>query len=240
MRLKVILIALVVTLLLSIFTPSAFAAVYGVVTTSIKDGIVNLRSEPNSDNDSNIIAKINNGAKVEILSLGIGWHKVKRIGDGSEGYIRDRYLVLTDEPLLKDTNFVINLDDEAIVTIGEVYSVTGVSVNLRAGPGVTYDTVSSVKLETGLIMLEKGTSWSLVQVLDKSIKGYISSRYIKQGIWGKTTGNVNLRSLPGAEYRIKREIAVDTVLTVLKLGPEYSAVKIDGVTGWVSNKYLKY
>jgi uncharacterized protein YgiM (DUF1202 family) len=89
-------------------------------------------------------------------------------------------------------------------------------------------------------MLEKGSSWSKVQVLGQKTTGYISTQYIRHGIWGKTTGNVNLRSLPGAEYRIKREIANDTALTILELGPEYSAVRIDNVTGWVSNKYLKY
>ena len=228
---KVILVALAVTLVLSILAPNAFASAAGVVKTPIPDGIVNLRSEPNSDNDFNIIAKVPNGTKIEILSLGSGWHKVKLVKDGKVGYMRDRYIALSDEPLN---------NGEAIVKTGDVYYVTGASVHLRTGPGLSYDSPTSLIFETRLIMLEYGTSWSKVQVMGQKTTGYISTNYIKQGIWGKTTGTVNLRSLPSLDSRIKREIANDTALTIMVLGPEFSAVIIDNLKGWVSNKYLKH
>ena len=235
---KVILVALAVTLCLSIFTPIAFAAVYGVVDTHNPDGVVNLRSEPYFDDDYNVIAKVRDGTKIEILELGEGWHKVKLVTNGTIGYMRDRYVRLIDETTSDDSNRPIV--NEAIVKIGDVYHVSGESVNLRTGPGMSYNVIVVEKHNDKLMMLKWGKIWSRVQILGQKTTGYIKTAYITQGIKAKTTGNVNMRSKPGTEFRVIREIAEGTTLTIMKLGTKFSAVIINNAKGWVSTKFLDY
>jgi uncharacterized protein YgiM (DUF1202 family) len=61
----------------------------GTVTVNSKAGYANLRSEP-STHSGQVLAKVNQGTKLEVISRAGGWTQVKS-GDKT-GYINDKLL----------------------------------------------------------------------------------------------------------------------------------------------------
>ena len=78
------------------FDPKAMAvAGYKALGISVASGYVNIRKEPNKDNDNNIIGKLPKGAVADILESSNGWYKIK---SGSiTGFVNAEYIKTGEE-----------------------------------------------------------------------------------------------------------------------------------------------
>ncbi|MBQ3423628.1 MAG: SH3 domain-containing protein [Clostridia bacterium] len=131
---------------------------------------------------------------------------------------------------------------------------TSGSVNLRRGPGLDYDSITTIEAGTTLSWDrtekdERGVAWYHVSYGGK--KGWVSSKYVGKGSGGAsqdnrvtTTGSVNLRYGPGLDYADIRAIGEGVTLTWDRTerderGVLWYRVRYNGDRGWISSRYAK-
>lgn len=139
---------------------------------------------------------------------------------------------------------VASLAEEQVTTTGSVY--------LRKGPGLSYKSICTIGEGTRLTYDrsekdDRGVAW--YRVTYNGRQGWVSSTYAKPGGAStddkvKTTGNVHLRSGPGAEYASRAIIDAGTTLVCDKTekdseGTAWYRVSYRGKTGWISSRYAK-
>jgi uncharacterized protein YgiM (DUF1202 family) len=234
---------LVVALALALCVPAAsgLAATWigrgSVLYVDSNGSNVNLRSAPSYD--APIIASYAPGTAVTLLQGGRSWHKVSV--NYCIGYMDAQYLsVSKPEP-------------KPVVTPkpGSAYAyvkTNGSRLNLRATPSRASAILGQFVPGTPVIIYEKIGSWYRVNIGGKN--GYVMSQYISSA-YGEPTDNylrvfnpnggsyVNLRRGAGYNFRVVQKVPVNVLVTVLERGGEWTKVKYDGTTGYMSSYFLK-
>lgn len=123
----------------------------------INGNSVNFRAEPSTD--AEVIAKLDKGTEVNLLSTEDGWCKIEY--DGQTGYVSADY---------------VSVDGIAVQNARGI--VTGSRVNVRSGSST--DTEVVTKLSAGKIvdLLELKDGWYKIRTGD--VEGFISSDYIRE------------------------------------------------------------
>ena len=217
--------------LLLLSSVSALADTYATV----QGGNLNLRQKATTG--SKVLGQYPTGTWVTVLEEGDTWTKVKV--SGKTGYMKSKYLSHAS----KNTMYV--------------RTNTGVGLNLRSGPSINADIITSFRPGTAVTVLKKGGGWYYVSVA--GLKGYMGSQYLSTSA-GKTTpsnssssnrsyeshlynpngGNiVNFRTGPGLNQSIIAAYPVGTSVTVLSREDNWCRVMINGQTGYVSAYFLK-
>ncbi len=140
--------------------------------------------------------------------------------------------------------------------IGPGMAVVSVSrLTLRAGPGVGYAVAAILNGGDVLTLVGRNTngSWAKVQTID-GLEGWVSTRYIT--IAGSasdlpilasvepaatvTTGTLNVRSGPGANYDVITTANYGTVVNLLGRNGNASwvQIRVNGQVGWVDASYI--
>ncbi len=139
--------------------------------------------------------------------------------------------------------------------------VTGSVVNLRSGPGTSYDKLGSVTKDTQLVWLSTGDGWYQVKT-SSGQKAWISATYselVSVADPGSSTpqtpssstpsgsaktalvntNSSNVRSGPSTSYSSLTKLSAGTEVTVLYFSDGWYQVRLaDGTEGWISASLL--
>ena len=145
-----------VLLLGAMITPAL--AVSGTVNT--EGSTLRVRSQ--ADTTGEILTQLSHGTTVEVLtSVENGWYQISV--DGTKGYVSGDYLVVNEAEAAS-----LPVEAEPVYV-----QVTTSVLNVRSGPGTSYDKVGSVR--SGQIL--KATAENGWYKIDS---GYISAEYVKE------------------------------------------------------------
>lgn len=121
--------------------------------------------------------------------------------------------------------------------------VTGGSLNLREEASLESKVLGQYPNGTWMIVLEKGETWSKVQVGQKT--GFVMSKYLTDSTKEATlyvrtnTGiGLNLRNAPSLEGDILTSYKPGTKVTVLARGNGWHKVSVNDEVGYMASRYL--
>ena len=187
-------------------------------TVTAQDGL-RLRAESNTS--SKILATLAKGSTVEVLeAVGDEWYHVS--ANGQTGYAASAYLSLTEQA--------------AEQTATQLGVVTAATLNVRSGPGTTYDKVATLTSGTQVTILGEENGWYKID------SGYVSCDYVSldlnaaaaRKVGMVSTSSLNVRSGPGTSYSKVATLTAGAEVTIL--GEENGWYKID--SGYVSADYI--
>ena len=125
----------------------------------------------------------------------------------------------------------------------EYAAVKGGGLNLRQTASLDAKVLGQFWTGTWVEILEKGDTWHKVNVGGKT--GYMMAKYLDMDVSGATlyvrtnTGiGLNLRNGPSMDAGILTSFPIDTPVTVIQKGDGWHKVKVDGIEGYMSSKYL--
>lgn len=200
---------------------------------TVKGGGLNLRKTASLE--ARVLGQYPTGTWIEILEKGDEWSKVKV--NGKNGFMMSKYLSA-------------NTGSSTMY----VRTNTGIGLNLRKGPSMDAEIITSYPIGTAVSVMKKGSGWYQVQVGENT--GYMSSKFLsasKAPSYTKPVDTpytaklkninggsiVNFRLYPGMKTKVLDELKVGTEVTVLEEGVNWSKVQLsDGRTGYVSTYFL--
>ena len=197
-------------------------------------GALNLRETASLD--AKVLGQYPTGTLVEIREKGNEWSKVTV--NGKTGYMMTRYLSQSE----KNVSATVRTN-------------TGIGLNLREEPSLSGLILTSYKPGTQVTVLQKGHTWSRVQVDGKV--GFMSTAYLNFG--GSSSGNqgthvgkvavvnnpkatqvLNLRETASLDARVLSYYRNGAKVTILSNnGTWYKVKTADGKVGYMMAKYLK-
>ncbi len=131
----------------------------------IGEDVVNVRYGPGTDQD--VKFKLSRGAKVSVIDLSGHWCKI-RDADGQIGWVAG--WVMNFKGPGEDPTVVEGSQEVPVRTAW----VARPEVNVRSGPGTSYDEIAEATLGTEVIILDKEGDWYRV-ALDNGTTGYMAS-----------------------------------------------------------------
>lgn len=151
------------------------------VTGTVNSGNTTLRVRSEASTSSEVLAKLEHGSKVEVLSTAEnGWYQISF--DELTGYVSSEYLVVDDA--LDAVNAVAAVAptaasaepaapaEPAAAAQPQYGKVTASSLNIRSGAGTGYDKVGSLKAGKVVEILGQSDGWYQIE------SGYISAEYV--------------------------------------------------------------
>lgn len=218
------------------------------VNIRVKAGHSDINVRESRSTSSKIITTIKDSSVV-VLSVeryGDGWHKIV-LENGTVGY------VLFNSSYFEEINDITNCQEKVIST--------GTDVNLRAGPGTSHLSLTTIAYGQEMTRIDNsgrynidGKIWDRVKLSDGR-QGFIAREYLKLvsevdnvftvraegGLFLRTspTGN-NIRLLPDGSTVTRTEIG--TELIAANNGTKYYWDKVttpDGAVGYVARAYLR-
>ena len=198
-------------------------------------GALNLRETASLN--AKVLGQYPTGTLVEIREKGNEWSKVTV--NGKTGYMMTRYLSQSE----KNVSATVRTN-------------TGIGLNLREEPSLSGLILTSYKPGTQVTVLQKGHTWSRVQVDGKV--GFMSTAYLNFG-GGSSSGNqgthvgkvavvnnpkatqvLNLRETASLDARVLSYYRNGAKVTILSNnGTWYKVKTADGKVGYMMSKYLK-
>ena len=188
---------------------------------------VNIRSGPSTS--TRIVGGLYRGQTVTAISTSAGWTKI-RFGGGT-AYIASRYL----------TKGRVAASSSASGT-----RVTTTNVNLRKGPGLSYDILRVVPDNTRVTLTGRSAR-GFVEVRVSDRRGWISSQYLSRSGSGLpaitgtrvATAKLLIRTSSGSDYRVVAEVRKGTRLSVTGATQNGRAQIIyRQAIRWVTARYL--
>ena len=120
------------------------------------------------------------------------------------------------------------------------YRTTASVLNLRAGAGTDYAVVGKLKRGTGVTILASSGNWRRVKTYKGKI-GWVSATYLAPKCTAKVTASsLNVRKGPGVGTAILGSFKRGTKVSVLYTSGNWAYVNAKGLTGYVSQNYLKF
>lgn len=242
---------LLVLCLLMLVTVSALAE--GTIRYIVsEDGkTVNIRSGPGTK--YHVVTRVKSGTQVEAEEANDGWCEVTY--QGKKGYVKADFVTSKapaatakpDEPAGNST---------VVGTLAYVTSPNGKSVNLRSGPGKTYDEVGEAQVGKDVTVLKKGSTWSRIRVDGREC--YIMTRFLsttKPSITPAPTENapqkaetayvfssngapVRVRKGAGTSYSVVGEVAYGTKVQVDGVKGKWSHISYETGSGYIMTSFL--
>ena len=162
---------LLVLCLLMLVTVSALAE--GTIRYIVsEDGkTVNIRSGPGTK--YHVVTRVKSGTQVEAEEANDGWCEVTY--QGKKGYVKADF-VTSKAPAATAKPDEPSGNSTVVGTLAYVTSPNGKSVNLRSGPGKTYDEVGEAQVGKDVTVLKKGSTWSRIRVDGREC--YIMTRFL--------------------------------------------------------------
>lgn len=218
-------------------------------TATISVGPVNLRETPSTR--ANVLAQLESGATVTVLSPGDTWTQV-RVG-GVYGYVFTNALRFgKGNPAPAPQPPVVSTQN-ANATIR---TNNGGNLNLRQDANTDAPVIASFANKTRVRVLTHGATWCKVQV--GNLVGYMTTRFLafdgqKSGSANVTgTGksilgyvknpnpgsSLNLRKEPSAESKSLGKYKNGTQISILGVGTDWLRVSVDGKIGYMMTKYV--
>ena len=152
----------------------------GSATVSTSNGRLRVRSGPGADYD--IVAYLNDGDTVTVLSVEGDWAKI-RTADGQEGYTSVEFLNIEEAPAPEtDTQAESENPTEGETAAQEAegtatISTTNGRLRVRSGPGANYDIVAYLYNGDTVTVLSIDGEWAKVRTEDGE-EGYVSVSFL--------------------------------------------------------------
>ncbi len=150
-----------------------------VVSTS--NGRLRVRSGPGADYD--IVAYLNDGDTVTVLSVEGDWAKIRTV-DGQEGYTSAEYLIIEEAPAAEAAT---EAESEASAEAGTaaeqeaegtaVISTESGRLRVRSGPGANYDIVAYLYNGDTVTVLSIDGDWAKIRT-ENGEEGYVSVSFL--------------------------------------------------------------
>lgn len=225
---RTLFIAAVMALVMAV---GAFAAQTGVIT----EDIVNVRTGPGTSYDR--VETLAKGKVVTILGEESGWYHISWAN--SKGYVLCVYVA-------------VNGAAQADATV-----TGGSTINVRSGPGTSYDRIAMVGAGKRVAILGKEGDWYKISFDGKT--GYILGDYLipdnassassqqqSTSTAADTSGNavvtggstINVRSGPGTDYGRVAMVGTGKRVTLLAVEDNWYKISFDGKTGYILSDYL--
>ena len=207
---------------------------------------------------ANVVTKLKNNTKVEVISESNGWAKIKV--NGINGYVSSQYIKAVQSEEKKTTN---SSNKQQKVT-KYVNVDTGSSLNLRISPSNSASIIVKLAKDVPVTVYSESNGWSKVEAYGK--QGYVATQYLaeKKGTSStekkdetKTSANKEATAKTTAKYvnvekksslNVRKEASTNSsILTKLSRGTEvkvlssangWDKVTVSGKTGYVSSSYL--
>ena len=159
-------------------------------------------------------------------------------------------LVLDDDPLSENIASGETSTSENESSTQEAHptlTVTGNGVNIRSGPGTSYESIGSVN--KGDILFSKGKSDNWYMVEYGNTTGYIIEDYVTierggfytavdSGTLSVNGADVNIRSGPGTEYQSIGSVSSGTTLTITGKSDNWYQVDYNGRKGYIIEDFV--
>lgn len=143
----------------------------------------------------------------------------------------------------------------APTTVPNTAIINTAHLNVRTGPGVGYPRVTAVDINQVVSLLGRNIDSSWVQIhLGNDIQGWVNARYLttstnigtllttaQSGVGTVATGNLNIRSNPGATSSVVTVASYGSGLTLLGRASDNSWLFVrasDGQEGWANIGYI--
>ena len=191
---------------------------------------VNIRA--GAGTQTSVLGGLYRGQTVTVISSSQGWTKIKFAG--STAYVASRYLSKgADLPAPKK------------IGAGTV-KVTTTALNLRTGPGLSYQVIKVLKDGARVTMTGK-TARGWAQLVSGKSTGWSSMQYLASSSSGKpkiigkrvATADLDIRTTSGANAKTVAEVKKGTALSVTGATQNGRAQIIyRGAVRWVTAKYL--
>ncbi len=222
----------------------------GMNVGSVNTGALNVRSGPAPSYSS--LAVTYNGHVVQLLGRNSSstWLKI-RLFDGQEGWVNARYITTTT-PI---SSLPVMWND-AVVPGAPTGIVNTGNLNVRSGPGPNFSSVTVISHGDVVTLLGRNADGTWVKIrLSNGTEGWINAGYITtnvaisslpivDGSTGTgtptavvTTGALNVRSGPGAQFSSIAVIYQGTQVTLIGRNADGSWVKVrlsNSTEGWVN------
>lgn len=229
----------------AIVCTGAFAANVTATTS------VNVRSGPG--NSYSVVTVMKSGTTTANLGTSGNWVKVTV--NGKTGYVYNRYLSDANGSTSSSTPTPTTTSNVSKV----VYVVNTSALNVRSGPGTSYNVVGG--LSRGASANVVGSSGKWYKISYGGGYGYISSSYTSSApssttstsnvtntsnttnttsgsTYYSTTSGLNVRSGPGMSYASKGTLSYGQAVTVIDTSGYWYKIQFNGGTGYVGSKYL--
>ena len=240
MRRKKIAQALAAAALVITMTMGTAFASYGTGTVTADA----LRLRSSASTSSTTLSMVYKGSTVELLSAEEnGWYKVSY--NGTEGYMSADWLQVT----VTASSDIVDTGSSADNTVSaqQTAVVKDGPLNVRSGPGTSYERVGSLKKGTEVTILSTQDDW--YEISAGSVTGYVSAQYIS--LDGTVTqdntvtqdglviaGPLNVRSGPGTGYSRVGSLSLGATISVLGSSNGWYQISTGSLTGYVHGDYV--
>lgn len=126
----------------------------------------------------------------------------------------------------------------------EMMSVNSDSVNLRSGPGTSYDVLWEYGKGFPLIIVQRKGDWVKVKDFENDAGWIFKSLLSKKGhlivkVNKDKNRKINIRSGPGTKYRVVGKAYYGVVFETLEQKDGWAKIKHDtGLVGWIKRSLL--
>ncbi|MED5100392.1 SH3 domain-containing protein [Niallia circulans] len=203
---------------------------------------------------ANVVTKLKNNTKVEVVSESNGWAKIKV--NGINGYVSSQYIKAVQSEEKKTAN---SSNKQQKVT-KYVNVNTGSSLNLRNSPSNSASIIVKLAKDVPVTVYSESNGWSKVEAYGK--QGYVATQYLteKKGTASpekkeetKTStseeaaakyvnveknSSLNVRKEASTHSAILTKLLRGTEVKVLSSANGWDKVTVSGKTGYVSSSYL--
>ena len=125
-------------------------------------------------------------------------------------------------------------------------TVNATSLNIRSGPGLNYDTISTIGNSAIIVILERTSSeWWYINY--SGIKGYVNTEFLKDVLaaenfsaTGTVIGNdVFIRTGPSTGDATITTYSSGKTMSVIGVNNGWYKVKVDGHTGYIRSDFME-
>lgn len=119
-------------------------------------------------------------------------------------------------------------------------------LNVREGPGLTYDVMDEVKKGESYKILKKEDDWIKISLGDQA--GWVAEWFVEQANVKAASSNqaivtvdgLRVRKGPGLHFGINGYVNQDQYVDIIGSVEEWVNISTDHANGWVSKEYLKF
>lgn len=155
-----------------VVTPSPDTSMETAYVSCADGGSLNLRQRPASGN--NVIVQIPYGTVLSVTRIDATWCLTTY--NGQAGYVMSKFLTFYGGAVTPTATPTPSVNPGTELLPGYVYCANGKKLNLRSGPGLTYDVLFKIPNGAAVTVTQRLTGWYCVSY--ESYTGFVNSDYI--------------------------------------------------------------
>ena len=155
-----------------VVTPSPDTSMETAYVSCADGGSLNLRQRPVSG--GKILTRVPNGTQLRVTRVDGKWCYTTY--NGQAGYVMSKFLTFYGGAVTPTATPTPSVNPGTELLPGYVYCANGKKLNLRSGPGLTYDVLFKIPNGAAVTVTQRLTGWYCVSY--ESYTGFVNSDYI--------------------------------------------------------------